>query len=92
MICDSFLISAGSKPPQESYIIPRGTIALIMRQVQPHDSRVTSNTKETMDQRMQFSVTLTRAVMQEFRQDRRLTITGDNMIIGFASSGLVNYV
>jgi hypothetical protein len=30
--------------------------------------------------------------MLECRQDRHLTITGDNLIAGFASLGLVNYV
>ena len=49
--------------------------------------------KETMDQCiMQFFAALTRAAMQECRQDRRLTITGNNLIVGFASLGLVDYV
>jgi hypothetical protein len=48
--------------------------------------------KETMDQCIvQFFVALTRAAMQECRQDRCLTITGDNLIVGFASLGLVDY-
>jgi histone H3/H4 len=65
-----------------------------MGQIQPHDSRVSSDAKETMDQCIvQFSMALTRAAMQEFRQDRCLTtITGNDLIIGFASLGLVDYV
>jgi histone H3/H4 len=65
----------------------------IMSQVQPHDSRVTSDAKETMDQCiLQFSVALTRATKQECRRDQRMTITGDDPIVGFASLGLVDYV
>jgi hypothetical protein len=41
---------------------------------------------------VQFFAALTRATMLECRQDRHLTITGDNLIAGFASLGLVNYV
>jgi len=96
MVCDSktpniCLISAGLKPHQE-YIVQRGTIMRIMSQVQPDDSSVTSDTKETMDCIMQFSVTLTLAAMQEGRRDRHLTITDANLIVGSSSLGLVDYV
>ncbi|KAG0512676.1 hypothetical protein BDA96_10G034300 [Sorghum bicolor] len=64
----------------------------IMSQVQPDDSSVTSDTKETMDCIMQFSVTLTLAAMQEGRRDRHLTITDANLIVGCSSLGLVDYV
>ncbi|OQU75792.1 hypothetical protein SORBI_3010G029600 [Sorghum bicolor] len=51
------------------------------------------DTKDTMEQCiMQFFAALTRAAMQECRQDWRLTITGDNLVVGFASLGLVDYV
>lgn len=85
-------ISAGSKPLEE-YTIPKGTITRIMRQVLPQDSRVTGGAKDTMDQCIvQFSTALVRAATQECRRDRRLTITADDLIVGFANLGLADYV
>jgi histone H3/H4 len=64
-----------------------------MRQVLPQDSRVTSAAKETMDEYVvQFCTALTRAAMQECHRDRRLTITADDLIAGFARLGLAYYV
>ncbi|RLM55567.1 nuclear transcription factor Y subunit B-1-like [Panicum miliaceum] len=39
----------------------------------------------------EFAKVLARAAMQECRRDRRLTITGDDLIIGMRSLGFYNY-
>jgi hypothetical protein len=41
---------------------------------------------------VQFCTALTRAAMQECHRDRRLTITADDLIAGFARLGLAYYV
>lgn len=41
---------------------------------------------------MQFSTVLTRVAMQEYWREWRLTITADDLIVGFANLGLADYV
>lgn len=59
----------------------------------PANSKIAGDAKEAMDLCVaEFTMDLMRAAWQQCRQDQRLTITGDDLILAMRSLGFDNYV
>ncbi|CAL5052435.1 unnamed protein product [Urochloa decumbens] len=80
---------AATKEPK----IPTVTVARIMRQASPQNSKITTDAKEAVTECLaEFSAVIIHAAVEECRRDRRTTVTGDDLILAMKSLGFDDYV
>ncbi|CAL5047322.1 unnamed protein product [Urochloa decumbens] len=73
--------------------IPTVTVARIMRQASPQNSKITTDAKEAVTECLaEFSAVIIHAAVEECRRDRRTTVTGDDLILAMKSLGFDDYV
>ncbi|CAL5038063.1 unnamed protein product [Urochloa decumbens] len=83
---------AEGKEAPEGCTIPKAILTRMMRQAMPGNSKIGADAKEAMDQCVaEFAAVVMRAATQECRRDRRLTITGDDLIVGLRNIGFDDY-
>ncbi|CAN6221635.1 unnamed protein product [Urochloa humidicola] len=80
------------KEAPEGCTIPKAILTRMMRQAMPGNSKIGADAKEAMDQCVaEFAAVIMRAATQECRRDHRLTITGDDLIVGLRNLGFDDY-
>ncbi|CAN6197972.1 unnamed protein product [Urochloa humidicola] len=80
------------KGAPEGCTIPKAILTRMMRQAMPGNSKIGADAKEAMDLCVaEFAAVLMRAATQECRRDRRLTITGDDLVVGLGNLGFDDY-
>ncbi|XP_062230053.1 uncharacterized protein LOC133927616 [Phragmites australis] len=73
--------------------IPTAILTRIMRLALPPNAKVTGDAKDAMDRSVkEFAAAVTWTAVQECRRDRRVTVTGDDLIVAMGSLGLGDYV
>ncbi|CAL5038064.1 unnamed protein product [Urochloa decumbens] len=78
-----------SKEPK----IPTVTVARIMRQASPKNSKITTDAKEAVTECVvEFNAVIIHAAVEECRRDRRTTVTGDDLILAMKNLGFDDYV
>ncbi|CAN6201786.1 unnamed protein product [Urochloa humidicola] len=81
---------AEGKEAPEGCPIPKAILTRMMRQA--GNSKIAADAKEAMHQCVvEFAAVVKRAATQECRRDRRLTITGDDLIAGLRNLGFDDY-
>ena len=84
---------AGTDHAPEEHRIPRATVARIMRHGSPPNSTITGDAKEAVANCLvEFCAVLIAAAVEECRQDKRTTVTGDDLILALANLGFEDYV
>ena len=67
-------------------------MARIMRHGSPPNSTITGDAKEAVANCLvEFCAVLTAAAVEECRQDKRTTVTGDDLILALANLGFEDY-
>ncbi|CAN6197971.1 unnamed protein product [Urochloa humidicola] len=72
--------------------IPMLTVARIMRHASPRDSKITTEAEAVTQCVAEFNAVVTHAAVEECRQDRRTTVTGDDLILAMKNLGFDDYV
>ncbi|KAJ1259009.1 hypothetical protein BS78_10G120400 [Paspalum vaginatum] len=87
------MYAGGTEAAPEDTTFPRATVTRIMHQVLPRNTKVPVDAKEAMDKCVtEFAAIVMSAAMHECRRDRRLTVTGDDLILGMSNLGFDDYV
>ncbi|KAJ1259006.1 hypothetical protein BS78_10G120100 [Paspalum vaginatum] len=77
----------GVEAPEDT-TFPRATVTRIMHRVLPRNTKIPVDAKEAMDKCVtEFAAMVMSAAMHECRRDRRLTVTGDDLILGMSNLG-----